>query len=631
MSAIAGIYFLDQRPVDRQYFGRMIDTLAHHGLNGSGVWIDGSVGLGHQMLWTTPESILEKLPFVHPNHHFTITANARIDNRDELIPTLGLGRYSPEKITDSQIILAAYAKWGEHCPEYLFGDFAFAIWDSQKQQIFCARDPMGVKPLYYYRSNHIFAFASEITALLALPEIPKHLNEARIADHLALLCEDQTATCYQDVFRLPSAHCLSTGRNKLEIRAYWALDPNREIRFNSNAEYADAFRSIFTEAVRCRLRSAFSIGSTLSGGLDSSSIACTARQLLTPSDKSLHTFSAIFPGLPPAELRIVDERQYIQAVHEISGFDPHFVHADKLNPLIEPLWQSYEVALAPNLYIHHALYQSAQEHGVRVFLDGFDGDSTISHGWRYLTQLFYTGHWRTLAQEVTLTAQRYQVGRGRIFWQHCLSPLLMEPLAYLQQRLSWGNAFPANALISPEFARQVGLAERLRSLASHHPAMVLTPKQDHWMSLTTGLYPYALEVADRLAAQFSLEARYPFFDRRLIEFCFALPASQKFRQGWTRAILRTAMTDVLPPKVQWRVRKSNLSPNFNRRLLAAEKATIDNILNHPKSIQPYVNLPAFRAAYERYVAQPQASGEDAIAIFSVVTLALWLRQLQFPV
>ncbi|NES85389.1 MAG: asparagine synthetase B, partial [Moorea sp. SIO2B7] len=163
MSGIVGIYYLNQEPIDRENIGQMLDILAHRGPDGADIWCEGSVGLGHRMLWTTPESLLEKLPLVNHSKNLVITADARIDNREELIVALELNDRPAEKITDSQLILAAYEKWGEQCPEKLLGDFAFAIWDKHKQILFCARDHVGVKPFYYYhQSGQGFIFASEI-------------------------------------------------------------------------------------------------------------------------------------------------------------------------------------------------------------------------------------------------------------------------------------------------------------------------------------------------------------------------------------------------------------------------------------------------------------------------------------
>ncbi|MBE9038102.1 lasso peptide isopeptide bond-forming cyclase [aff. Roholtiella sp. LEGE 12411] len=632
MSGIVGIYYLDGRPVERENLGRMVDILAHRGPDGADIWCEESVGLGHRMLWTTPESLLEKLPLVNQTGNLVITADARIDNRDELISALSLTDRPVEKITDSQLILAAYEKWGEQCPEKLIGDFAFAIWDGRQQKLFCARDHMGVKPFYYYCSNRVFILASEIKALLSLSEVPRRLNELQVAYHLDMFFEDQEITFYQEIFRLPAARYLTiSSTQKMQVQSYWALDRKRELRLNSDEEYAEAFREIFTEAVRCRLRSAFPIGSTLSGGLDSSSIACTARQLLAKSgNQQLHTFSAIFPSLPEEDLPWIDERPYMDAVKALGGFQAHDVRADLLTPLIEILWREEEPILAPNLYIHQGMYECAHQHSVRVFLDGVDGDSTVSHGWRYLTELAYTGRWVTLMKEVTATGRRFRVPRSQLLWANCVSPLLIEPANQFWQALRKyvGKTSANSELINPAFAKGIKLVQQTRKLLSHEPALTLTGRQQHWQSLTTGLYPYILEMADKTTARYSLEGRYPFFDRRLMEFCLSLPSNQKFSHGFSRAILRNAMTDILPPKIQQRVSKANLGFNFKRRLLEDERETLEKVINQPKSIEPYVNLPVLRASYDHYSHFPQ-SEEESLNVLSGVTLALWLSQPNF--
>ena len=627
MSAIAGIYYLDGKPVDRADLERMVKVLAHRGSDGVGIWNEGSSGLGHRMLWTTPESLHEQLPLVNQTGELVITADARIDNRDELIVALSLTNRPSEKITDSQLILTAYQKWGDRCPEKLLGDFAFAIWDGRQKKLFCARDVMGVKPFYYYRSNRVFAFASEIKALLCLPEVPRQLNEVKVAYHLALLFEDQAITFYHDILRLPAAHSIIVGDEAAPTR-YWCLDASRELRLNSDQDYAEAFREIFTEAVLCRLRSAFPVGSTLSGGLDSSSIACTARQLLAElGNRPLHTFSAIFPNLPKEDLRRIDERRYISAVLAQGGFESHYVHTD-VSPLIELLWQDDEAIAAPNLYMHQALYSAAQQQGVRVFLDGLDGDSTVSHGWRYLSELAFTGRWKALITELTAVSRRYNLPRQRLIWKYVFRPLVLEPAVRFWQMLR-GSTQPkwsVNPVISLTFAQRVGLTERAQALLTNSSASTRTAKQEHLIGLTSGLHPYALEMADKGAARFSLEARYPFYDRRLMEFCLSLPPEQKLHQGWTRVVMRRAMSGSLPPEVQWRVHKANLGPNFKRRLLEYERETLEQVVNETNIINSYVDVKALRAAYHRYLSQPSQSKQDVLTVFATVTLALWLNR-----
>src|SRR5215204_4078556 len=319
MSGIAGVFYLDGRALDSRMLGRMLDSIAHRGPDGAGAWSERGVGLGHLAFHTTPESISEKLPFVEGGGDFVLIADARIDNRDELLAAVGLDRLSGRSVGDGELILAAYKMWGERCPERLLGDFAFAIFDKRKQTLFCARDHMGLKPFYYYLSGRVFVFASEIKALLCVPEVPRRLNEVMVADHLVGNSQDKISTFYRDILRLPPAHSITTGVEETKIREYWALDPSLELRLSSNGEYAEAFRDVFERAVGCRLRAAFPVGSDLSGGLDSSSVTCVARELLRRERKEiLHTFSSV-----PELVTESDESVYIDAVLSQGGFEPH--------------------------------------------------------------------------------------------------------------------------------------------------------------------------------------------------------------------------------------------------------------------------------------------------------------------
>ena len=633
MSAIVGMYGLDGRPVDGSDLEAMLTCLAHRGPHGAMTWRNGSIGLGHRMLRTTPESLREQLPMAHTASNLVLTADARIDNRDELIAALGLSGQIERPITDALLILSAYEKWGAACPEKLVGDFAFAIWDGRRQQLFCARDPMGVKSFYYYHSTRSFVFATEIKALFCAPDVPRQLNETRIADLLATNFEDTASTFYRQIVRLPPAHSLVVGRETIRLQRYWSFDPTYELRLSSNQAYAEAFRERFTEAVHCRLRSAFPVASALSGGLDSSSIACTARQLLAVEGKPrLHTFSAVFPGLPEEDLPHIDERRYIRAVLAKSGFEAHYVRADCLGPIAEidrVLWHQDEPLLAPNLYIHWALYRAAQAQGARVFLDGIDGDTTVSHGFERLTELASRGRWMRLAAEAKALSRLSPVAAytpRRIIWQFGFRPLVPDVVAQLWRWVRRRPPPPWAPAINPAFAQRIELAKRMTSL-NQRPSARGTARQLHYQDLTAGLLPHALEIADKAAAAFSLEARYPFFDRRLMEFCLALPAEQQLHQGWTRVVMRRAMAGALPAEVQWRTTKANLSPNFKRRLLGDGREMLEQaILPASPRLAEYIDIAALRDIYHRYASQPIRHGQEALIVYGAVMLARWLHQ-----
>ena len=527
---------------------------------------------------------------------------------------------------DAELLLRAYARWGERAPEHLLGDFAFALWDGRRHTLFCARDHFGVKPFYYHHApGRLFAFASEIKGLLALAEVPRRLNETRVADYLVPLLEDKDITFYDGIVRLPPAHRLTVSRDGVRIAPYWALDPEREIRLKSDDEYAEAFREIFTEAVRCRLRSAVPVGALLSGGLDSSSIVCVARRLLAADGGGrLHTFSAIFPDVPEC-----DEREYIAAVVAGGGVAPHYVRGDELSPLEQldaMLAQQDEPFYAPNLFLHAGLYREAAGAGIRVILDGLDGDTTVSHGLGYLHELARRGRWVRLAREVHALAARLDRPATAIWRSQILAAFLpsVARRAWARVRGRHARGRSAAHLVRAEFACRVALADRMAGAQARWRLPWRTERQEHHCRLVTGLIPFVLEVADRCAAAYALEPRYAFFDKRLAELCLALPSVQKLRRGWTRFVLRRAMEGTVPSAVQWRAGKADLGPNFTRRLSVSLPPQLTSALCDPgAAVREYVDV----------AAALDALGTDSLSAWKLLTLARWLdiRERTHPV
>lgn len=631
MSGVAGIVRFDGQPVEHDLLNGMHTVLRHRGADGMGVWRSQLAGLIYAGRHITPESAAEPLPYQSLTSGAVITADARLDNRQELIGELGIADHA---IADSLIILRAYEKWGENCPDRLIGDFAFAVWDPAQRQLFCARDAMGVRPFYYFEGPSCFAFGSEIKAILQVPDIPRRLDETTVGDYLCHVFQDPEITFYRGIRRLPAGCSLTVRDGLCQISCYWNPDPNREIRLRSDAEYAEGFRSIFTEAVRCRLRSDRPLGSTLSGGLDSSSIVCTTRDLLKQSNRSpLHTFSAIFPGLPEKQLARIDERDYINAVVQAGLIEPSYVEADRISPLADldrVLWLHDEPAFGPNMYIHRALHRAANERGVGVMLDGLDGDTTVSHGFDYLAQLLQRGRWISLAREAGALARQYEMPTSNVIWRFAVRPSAPEA-AVQAWRFVRGRKEPNHremGLLNFDFARRTGLIDRLNTPAPR-PFLPPSPRANHLAGIRSPLMTYALELVDRSAAAFSLEARYPFFDRRLIEFSLALPLSQKLCQGWTRMILRRAMQGILPPEIQWRRTKGDLSPSFVHGFLRTGRTALERALSEDASlIEPYLNLSALRQMFDHIITSPRKSSEDSLTLFGVVMLSSWLRKVK---
>jgi asparagine synthase (glutamine-hydrolysing) len=288
MSAVFGIFQRRGPALVREQLDAGLCALAVYGPEGQARWADTVVGLGYQWTTRTAESARESLPWHDPAANLAITADARLDDREGLAARLDVSPVELALAPDSQLILRAYQKWGHDCPAYLLGDFAFAIWDVGAKTLFCARDHMGVRPLYYHLSPARFVFATDIVGLLAVPGVSSGLDEPYVASHLLYkFYVHPERTFYDAARKLPPGHTMAIGPDTTRLARYWRPERARDVRFRAEADYVDAFREIYARAVRDRLRAVHPIGVHLSGGLDSSSVAVmAARELGRPGTRT---------------------------------------------------------------------------------------------------------------------------------------------------------------------------------------------------------------------------------------------------------------------------------------------------------------------------------------------------------
>jgi asparagine synthase (glutamine-hydrolysing) len=590
-----------------------------------------------------------------------ISADARIDNAAELAPLLSLSANAPAH----RIIRAAYDAWGTAAPEHLTGDFAFVLWDHERRRLVAARDHFGVKPLYYAVGPGCLALASEMKGLMAIPELPRDIDHARVVDFLEGVLEDTESTFYRHVRRLPAAHVLVAQDDTISIARYWSLDPGIPTPPGDDAEWIDRVRDTFTEAVRCRLPDDEPVGAMLSGGLDSSSITCVARQLLAARRPSrrLHTFSAVFPGLEQS-----DERRFIDAVLAGGGLAPHRIDATALQPLESMdvlLDHQDEPRLAANLYVSQALLGAARDAGVGVVLDGIDGDTVVSHGIRRLTELARdrrwsefaaesagvarlrhrapvvnvrhyalpeitsrarNGHWTAVASDVAQLARHASLSPWTLAREALVEPLLTAPLRRRLFRRPAGDHSPPRRLTNPDLYRETRAAERH---AAARAATARTERDDHHWRLTRGITAYGFEVMDHAAAAFGVEARFPFYDKRFVELSLSVPSHLKLRDGWTRYILRRSMDGILPPEIQWRVGKADVGAHLQRSLLQHHRQALDELVygsGHRHDLDLYLDREFLHQQYSDYV---QTGGERAaIALWKALTFSRWLHRSQ---
>ena len=624
MSGIAAVWLLDGAPLPPADLDRVLERLTPRPDDPADRWLDGPVGLGQRMLAGARDALHATLSQGGEAGDVVVAADARLDNRAELVAALGLPLFAADGIGDEELLLRAWQRWGEACPARLLGDFAFAVWDGRRRMLFCARDPSGLKPLYYHAGPRVFAAASGTGALLAVPGVPRRIDELRIAAYLVPGLESRTATFYEGIVRLPPGHCLSvTSAGAGAPRPYWQLDPTQEVRLGSDAEYAERFRELFTDAVRCRLRAAAPVAAALSGGLDSSSVVCVARAIRTAAGTGpLATYTARFPTIPRC-----DEGAFVAAVEAGGGLRPRHLDGDALDPLgdLESGALRHEEALqAGGYYMHWALYRAAAADGMRVFLEGTGGDIVVSHGTGYLGDLARQGCWLELGREARRLSQAFERPIWRVLRTAAVS--VASPSVRRGWRRVRRGGFLGPPPIRAEFARRICLDEHLRAAEpARLPSDVEGARGEHWRQLTSPRLAGILETLAAAGRVMGIDPRDPFLDRRLIEFCLALPASQKIRQGRTRVVARHALAALLPAEIRDRPGKAPIDLMLASALTVYGPERLDRLMTEAAdSLDPYVGAAVVRQAHRAYRAR-QAMPEVR-QVWRLALLALRLRR-----
>lgn len=613
MSGYAGLIRLDGRHPDPAEGERLGAAIRHRGGDGSGVWSDDQALLVHAMLHTTPQSLGEQQPQIDSD--LVVTADLRLDNRTELIALLGV---QDSSIGDALLVAAAYRRWGADCARHLEGDFSFALFDRTRRMLLCARDPFGVKPLVYaHVPGKLFAFGSEVRAVLAIPEVPRDVDEKRIADFLVVYFEDVERTFFRGIKRLPGGCTLTLRDGVASMTRWWSPLHIRPMGRASDAEYAEGFREHLARAVRERMRThtPSSIGAMLSGGLDSSAIACVARNELAGS-AALPVFSWIFSDVPEA-----DERHYQEVVAASGGMTRYVI--DSATAGFSP-WSDLSRLLpdgppyAPNHYLNHGMAVRARALGIRTLLDGLGGDSSISRGGARFVELFVQGRALTLVRELRAFASVNGGALPGLFVAHVLAPLA-PPVAFRVYRKIRGRKEPESRtkLLRPALATLTGS----QPFTPH-----VSVRGEHVAHLQSPMLAEGLELFDRVMAMTGVEGRYPFFDRRLVEYCVSLPADQKLAGGYSRIVARRAMEGIVPDSVRWRAGKGRPGLHIIPALRAGRARLDDLFLRDPEVLAPYVDIDVLRAMYRSFLEGKTSDLLTAVQLWSCAAAGLWLRQ-----
>ena len=528
MCGIAGSYSPDKKASFEQ-LKTMADKLVHRGPDGEGFWIHENEGVGfaHRRLSIIDLSERAKQP-MHYQNRFTITFNGEIYNYIELKKELEQKGYSFSSQSDTEVLMALYADEGYECLKKLDGMFAFAIWDDVKKELFIARDRFGEKPLYYTFFENTFYFASEMKALfslgiskLATPDrIFKYLDSNILIDE-----EDTESTFYKNIRQLDAAHYLILRKAKIEKRCkYWGLE---NVKINYDIKFHEAiieFKRLLTDSIDKRMRTDTTIGSCLSGGIDSSAITLIAKSL-SSGDRLENIFSARFKDFHK------DEGEYIKMVTEkINGSNFYSVYptAEQLMEDINLFAYTQEEPIySASTYNQFCVMRLAKENNTIVLLEGQGADE--------------------------------QLGGYNHYYRHYLSYLVTQnPKSFLHERKGYKNIHGLNhpyhipRKMPLWYLGKLMLGTKYKFDLDIRSLLIKDSTQTNLKSL--------LRYGDRNSMAFSREIRVPFLNHHLSEFIFSLPIDFIFNEGWTKYILRKSIEGIVPDDITWRKDKVGYEP-----------------------------------------------------------------------
>lgn len=624
MSGICGVLREGGSLANAGEIAGVLAAMAARGPDRSGALAVGPAALGHALLATTPEAACEPMPLRHEASGCIITADVRLDNRGELIAALGLDD-TARAIGDGELVLQAYLRWDTECPAHLLGDFAFAIWDPRRQHLFCARDHVGMRQLIYaHTAGKLFAFATDVEALLRHADVPMRINEARIADFLEdMEAIDLTSTFFTDCHRLPPAHVLVIEQGRLRCWRYWQLTPGPIIRRSTDAAYGEAFLEAFTEAVRARLRAPGRVGSMLSGGLDSGSVTVVAARLLAEAGlPPLDTYSAIDPDPDCPESRA------IRASLGIAHIAPHMIalgEDDRFHAEIVRLTEDSIEPFDAHMVMIRALYLAAQRDGIRVMLDGVAGDTSLPTGDMIAHHLAH-GQVRKAWAEARAQERFWDgaIKADRAFRdavKRVLVPARLRAIRRERYESAQSHKADADSLVQPALAARINMPARRRA---HYRHIRLDHDSSPASQALRMLHPniiVARERYDRVASVHGIEPRDPFLDIRVLAFCLTLPAEQLHADGWPKLLLRRVMRGALPDSVLWKTGRHHVGWRY---------------INHYTSPPLYEQDGNTLSELDNYVRKPGLRGNDALRCSTkgLVTetyldyLVTWIRRLQ---
>jgi asparagine synthase (glutamine-hydrolysing) len=500
-----------------------------------------------------------------PNHPLTL-ADARIDNRDELMERLGLSAMD-DADADAAVIAGACARWGERAADRLLGEFAVAHWDGARLLLF--RDQLGLRAVYYFCSDTLFAFATDLRALLALPCVPRGLDDTMLADYLRGDGSGEPGrTFYEHLRVVPAGHTMTIGPGSVGRRRYWRPLQGPAVVRPDDAGYVEEMRARLVAAVECRLRDSVSPAVHLSGGIDSSTVACIAARYLRTQGRRLTALCSVLPaGYQGPES---DERPFVEAVlAQEDNIDPVWVEPPVTADLFGAVEQWFDTLAEPPYSnatnIEAMLGEAGRARRIDVVLTGIGGDFFASwHGPNTIREIARSRRWALAFREIR-ALHREQGMR----WRHLITREVVAPLVAAalpdgrRRRNPWTS-------VHPELARRVDERRGRPAQWAARDISRTSPREMMAFVIAPGHLEQPLSHTRQVFAdRFAQALRFPLLDQRIVEFMLGVPPDQLLKDGWTRSLMRRAMAGILPEAIRLRRDKgAPFDPAVTSRIVA---------------------------------------------------------------
>ncbi len=614
MSAQFGRWNLDGEPVDTGYLERVRSLIAPYGPDGGDCYSKPGISILYRAFHTTNQSRHETQP--HPSASGAIlTLDGRLDNRDQLIRQLSATLEADA--TDVEIVAAAYERWAAECFARLIGDWALSIWEPNERSLILAKDPVGTRHLHYSLDERQVSWSTILDPLVLLADRSFELDEEYIAGWLSSFPAVHL-TPYVGIHSVPPSSFVIVRDRKLTVRKYWDFDPGKKVRYRTDGEYEEHFRITFTQSVWRRLRSDTPVVAELSGGMDSSSIVCMA-------DAAIRTGAAEAPALDTLSYYSDDEpswndRQYFAKIEAQRGRTGCHINVGEHRSL-DLQFHTEEFMATPGSGHRPtpAAKQFAQcmaSHHSRVLLSGTGGDEVTGGAptpTPELADLLATLRLRQLAHQLKAWALSSRkpwfhllLETGRRFFPPALvgAPKHRQPPAWLHP--GFVKRHPA-ALIGYE--RRLNLFGPLPSFQDNLGALEALRRQVGCSALPSGP-PY--------------EKRYPYLDRDLLEFLYAIPREQLVRPGQRRSLMRRALVGIVPDEILNRKRKAFVSRGHRVAIASQWARLIETSQNMVSSSRGILDTASYCEALEK-----ARSGKEVpiVPLLRAIGIEMWLRNL----